>query len=84
MTHKHFGTWLTVNRRCNLRCGWCYARDTDYKSKDMSLDLAEKLINFFKELAVTQTVVLGGEPTVYPHLLQVLRMLILICIPCLK
>ena len=23
------GGWLTVNRACNLRCGWCYQKDTE-------------------------------------------------------
>ena len=26
--------WLTVNRACNLRCKWCYAQKTGFKTND--------------------------------------------------
>ena len=76
MSHSHMGAWLTVNRRCNLRCGWCYARDTGFNSEDMSLGLANRLISFLKELGVQQTILIGGEPTIYPHLFPVIEKLI--------
>ncbi len=25
--------WLTVNRSCNFRCPWCYAKSTEYKKR---------------------------------------------------
>ncbi len=67
------GSWLTVNRKCNLRCGWCYAKDTNYKPQDMSLGLANQLIGFLEKLGVKQTILIGGEPTIYPHLLPVIK-----------
>lgn len=37
------GMWLTVNRFCNFRCPWCYAKSTKYnKNGDMPLELAKK------------------------------------------
>ena len=45
--------WLTLNRTCNLRCKWCYARDTEYKSSlTMSKDLAFELIDFFDSISI--------------------------------
>ena len=63
------GAWLTVNRRCNFRCKWCYARDTDYaKECDMPLELAKKLALMIKELGVTNVMLIGGEPTMWEPL----------------
>ena len=40
------GSWLNLNRACNLRCKWCYASGTGFSSKDdMSLKLAKELID---------------------------------------
>jgi radical SAM protein with 4Fe4S-binding SPASM domain len=63
------GSWLTVNRACNLRCGWCYAAGTEFsKHLDMNLDIAMRLVLFLKSLGVKSIVLIGGEPTIYPHL----------------
>ncbi|PIR93925.1 hypothetical protein COT97_04010 [Candidatus Falkowbacteria bacterium CG10_big_fil_rev_8_21_14_0_10_39_11] len=75
MSLGHMGAWLTVNRKCNFRCGWCYARDTKFSTDDMSLDLARKLVVFLMELGVRETVLIGGEPTIYPHLVEVIKLL---------
>lgn len=66
--------WLTVNRACNLRCSWCYAKDTNYSTKDnMDIDLAKKIINICDELDIKHITVIGGEPTIYPHLFEVIQ-----------
>lgn len=68
------GMWLTLNRACNFRCPWCYAQNTEYeKSKTMSLDLAKKLIEFAKPLGVKSIILIGGEPTYYPHIIEILE-----------
>lgn len=68
------GGWLTVNRACNMRCPWCYASGTKYdKNATMPLDLAKRLIDIFRDLKVKTMIVLGGEPTIYPHLNDVIR-----------
>ena len=67
--------WLTVNRNCNNRCEWCYAMGTEFKGNSMSLTTAENLINFYSELNVKKVVLIGGEPTVYCHLIKVVKML---------
>ena len=66
--------WLTLNRACNLRCKWCYAKGTGFKVKDdMDLELAYKLIDLFKELNIKSICLIGGEPTVYKHLTEVIK-----------
>lgn len=69
-------SWLTVNRSCQLRCRWCYAKDRGYDSKnDMDISMALQLINVVKGLGSQTCKILGGEPSIYPHIIQVLNRL---------
>ena len=61
--------WLTVNRECNMRCGWCYAKGTGYKKSDeMSLDLATELLDTMSASGVNKVILIGGEPTLWSSL----------------
>lgn len=65
--------WLTINRACNFRCIWCYAKDTKYlKEDDMSFDLAKRLIDFAKSLNAKNILLIGGEPTLYPYFFELI------------
>ena len=73
---KITGSWLTVNRACNFRCKWCYAEGTNYnREDDMSLELAKKLVNFQAELGVEDVILIGGEPTLWPHLFEIIELI---------
>ncbi len=61
-------SWLTVNRRCNLRCRWCYAEGTDYQANEMSFQLARDLTLLSKEIGVEGMLPIGGEPTLWDAL----------------
>lgn len=68
--------WLTVNRLCQLRCKWCYAKDGGYdSSSDMDLSTVSQLINIMEGLGSQTCKILGGEPSVYPHITYVLEQL---------
>ena len=68
--------WMTLNRSCNLRCNYCYAKNTGYKAGDnLDLNLAKQIIDIFSDLKFRHVTLIGGEPTVYPHLFTVLNML---------
>ena len=59
---------VTLNRSCNLRCSFCYAKDTGYINKDISLDDLKRIIEICDKENVRYLVFTGGEPTLYPHL----------------
>lgn len=62
--------WLTVNRGCNFRCDWCYAAGAQYQNtEDMTFPLALNILDMAKQLAVGRLFIIGGEPTLWPHLL---------------
>ena len=65
-------SWITVNRRCNFRCKWCYAEDTDYKKEDsMSFDAAKELVEISVEAGVKKILFIGGEPTLWDPLFKI-------------
>lgn len=65
--------WLTVNRGCNLRCKWCYAKGTGYNTNDvMDINEAKKVLAFLDSIGVNKVVLIGGEPTIYPYIFELL------------
>ena len=70
-TKRQFLSWLTVNRACNLRCKWCYSRAVS-GSASMDITLAKRVIAFIGELPIKYVILIGGEPTIYPHFFEVL------------
>ena len=71
---KPNSAWLTLNRDCNMRCKWCYAQDTGFNaSQSMKLEDACKAIDIIADLEIKSIAILGGEPTIYEHLFEVLE-----------
>lgn len=64
--------WLTINRECNLRCSWCYAQGTLYKNH-MTLEVASKFVKMAYDLNIKHITLIGGEPTCYTHLNELIR-----------
>ena len=61
--------WITVNRDCNIACKWCYAKNIDKNEIcRMPLTSAKKIVDMCKELGITSVVLIGGEPTLYQPL----------------
>lgn len=66
------GAWLTVNRWCNFRCLWCYAKETSYKkSSDMPIEMSLKIIDLCHDIGIKNIILIGGEPTFWNHLFRV-------------
>ena len=71
--HQYRVGWLTLNRVCNLRCPWCYAKETHYSPQNtMDFETAKKLIDLLAEAKVRKVILIGGEPTLYPDIFKVL------------
>jgi len=66
--------WITVNRACNLKCGFCYGKDTGFDVKDsMSLETALKALDMCDEMGIKNLTLIGGEPLIWSHVLDFLR-----------
>ena len=66
--------WITLNRVCNLRCFFCYAKNTEYTSSStMTFENVKAVIDFCKEGNIGHIILIGGEPTVYRELFDVIK-----------
>lgn len=65
--------WLTTNYTCNCKCNWCYAQRTFSKCNYMELGYAKKLVRYLKEKGVKTITLIGGEPTLYPNLIELIN-----------
>lgn len=68
--------WLTINRACNLRCEWCYGFETSFKKEDdMSISLAQSIIDICHGIGISNFLLIGGEPTIHPSFLKIIEYL---------
>lgn len=62
-------SWLNINTGCNNRCVHCYrAPDLAAPSRSMPLARARNVVDFFSRLGVHSCIFIGGEPTLYTGL----------------
>lgn len=65
---------VTLTRKCNLRCDFCYAKKTEYmETAIMEYDNLKKVVDFCNDAHVKFIVFTGGEPTLYPRILDILK-----------
>lgn len=65
---------VTLTRKCNLRCAFCYAKKAEYsESNTIPYEELKKIVDFCNEAKVKYIIFSGGEPTLYPHLLDILE-----------
>ena len=67
--------WLNINRRCNLRCIWCYAKMEGYDNSDMSIEIVKKYVILAAELGADSVVLIGGEPTMHPNFFKIIEII---------
>lgn len=66
--------WLALTYNCNNRCSWCYSASNEGKSRDyLAREKIIPVLDFLKDLKIKRTILIGGEPTVYPHLYELLE-----------
>lgn len=67
-----------VNEACNLRCPYCFAEEFVNKSpKEMSLEDFRTALNFvLSDKSDGQVGIIGGEPLLYSHIEEALRIAI--------
>ena len=63
---------ISPSMRCNYRCPGCYAANYT-RHDDMSPELFDRILNEAKAIGTRFFVILGGEPFIYPHLLDIFK-----------
>ena len=66
---------MSITSYCNLKCSGCYAEATGTTrlNKNLKIDQWKKIIREASELGVFGFVIAGGEPFLYPELLEICK-----------
>ncbi len=67
------GLW-EITGRCNLRCAYCY-NESPRAPDDLEWPIVERLAHEICEMKVLMFCVSGGEPTLHPHYIDILKIL---------
>lgn len=62
--------WITINRACNLKCTWCYAKSAENSQMDFSS--IKQLLDFLTTMSIKNVIILGGEPTCSRDLISII------------
>ncbi|MEK6202341.1 MAG: radical SAM protein [Desulfobulbaceae bacterium] len=66
---------IEFSRVCNFRCSYCYVPEKREYVGECSRDEIKDVLLQAKELGARKIIILGGEPTIYPHLVEMIRFL---------
>jgi len=66
---------ISLTDKCNMRCVYCMSEDMVFQPNDELMTTAEilRLVDIFARVGVDKIRLTGGEPTVHPDLLAVVR-----------
>ncbi|NQS72423.1 MAG: radical SAM protein [Desulfobulbaceae bacterium] len=66
---------IEFSRLCNFRCSYCYVEDRASHPDELSREEIRSVLLQAKELGAQKIIILGGEPSIYPHLPEMLQFL---------
>ena len=66
---------IEFSRACNFRCAYCYQEQRTAAVDELSRQEIKDVLLQAKELGARKIIILGGEPSIYPHLVEMLRFL---------
>jgi len=66
---------IEFSRFCNFRCSYCYVEEKTACADELSRSEIKDVILQAKELGARKIIILGGEPSIYPHLIEMLHFL---------
>lgn len=76
-TEFHFSAplmaWIEITRACNLRCPHCFVEAGPPREVEMSTDRILRLLDEWAEMGVFSVVITGGEPSLHPDFLEIVR-----------
>lgn len=61
---------FAVTTKCNMYCKGCYNTVKSDEKKDIDFDKAKRIIDNLASLSVLSVSFGGGEPTLYPHIIE--------------
>ncbi len=64
---------IEFSRICNFRCSYCYVEEKIECRDELAREEIKDVILQAKGLGARKIIILGGEPSIYPHLIEMLR-----------
>ena len=64
---------IEFNRICNFNCVYCYAQNGSNDKHDLTKEEFCDVINQARDLGTRKIIILGGEPMLYPHIIEMLQ-----------
>ena len=64
---------IEISLRCNFRCPYCYVPDKSFPDNEFSKKEIYDVILQAKDMGAKKIIILGGEPSIHPHILEIIR-----------
>ena len=65
---------IVLTYACNLKCSFCYAASEVFdRPATMSLAEGKRSVDFLESIGIQSFTLLGGEPTIYKHLVELVE-----------
>ena len=64
---------IEFNQSCNFQCIYCYASENPDRCHELSKEKFIDVIHQAKELGARKIIILGGEPMLYPPIMEMIR-----------
>ncbi|MBI5056066.1 MAG: radical SAM protein [Nitrospirae bacterium] len=63
---------IEFNRDCNFKCVYCYVQNGVNGKQEMTAGESRGVIQQAKDLGARKIIILGGEPMLYPHIMEMI------------
>jgi len=63
---------IEFNRDCNFNCIYCYARNGVSGKQELTAEEIRDVIDQAKKIGVKKVIILGGEPMLYPRIMEMI------------
>ncbi len=64
---------IEFSRACNFRCSYCYVEDRTGSPAELRREEIKDVILQAGDLGARKIIILGGEPSIYPHLAEMIH-----------
>ncbi len=66
---------IELSRRCNFRCAYCYVPHESELGNELTKEEIKDSVSQAQALGARKIILLGGEPSIYPHLEEIVLFL---------
>jgi radical SAM protein with 4Fe4S-binding SPASM domain len=67
---------IELSLHCNFKCPYCYVPHTEELQNELTPDEIENVILQAKTLGAQKIIILGGEPSIYPQLIDIINFIV--------